>query len=322
MVSSFVHLSAKTLLILLSTLASLGTRTSYAKATPDVKRPITVEAKRINPEAIQDIIYLPGRTETSNLTPIVVETDALVVSCSVVMGSVVAKNTPLCTLRSNDPGFTNKLVPVRAPISGSLSELLVAPGTMVTRGTVIGRLVPEGSARFVVNVPFASAQVVSVNQQGQLEAIDGSPLPLMSDVSKTEGQTSRAQDPMIMRCVAKSPTADPSTATIRTEWAPVGDRSLANIQLARLKLVLASRQGFRLPQRAVRYDGGKPYVRLVQNSVIAHAPVVLGSSDGAEVEILSGLKTGDLFVVRASRYVKSGDIVEVEDAPEAPRAQK
>ena len=290
------------------------------------EQPITVEVTRISPQTTQDILLLPGKTESPSTATIVTDIEAVVTACPAYLGAPLKSQDVICKLRSKDPGFTDREVALRTPVAGAVAELLVAPGGTVTRGTIIAKVVPVGSERFVVHAPFADAQRIKPGQTAVLESLEGQPLAAMNTLTQQGGPSSEQGSPSnpSLRCVAKSPTADPTTATVRTEWAPVEARSglLNHVQLARIRIVTASREAVRIPAAAVRYEGGKPFARLVKDGTIELASLVLGPSDGEMIEVKAGLAAGDMVVVRASRYIKAGDKVTVEDSPQAPRAQK
>lgn len=290
--------------------ATPGAFASPSSPTAEIERTITVEVKRISPQPVQNIILLPGRTETPTSTVVAADIDGFITSCTAFLGAQVKRNATLCALRSNDPGFTDRSIPVTAPVEGAVSELLVAPGSTVTRGTALARIVPKGSERFVVHIPFSQSRTILLGQKGQIETLDGRPV---TTEAKPGG--------LAVRCVAKAPTADSATSTVRTEWVAEGDGQLALLQLARIRIVTAERNVTRVPQRSLRYDSGQPYVRIVKDNTITHAPVTLGPSDGEFVEVLTGVNTGDLVVTRSSGFVKPGDLVTVDDGPQAPQAK-
>lgn len=291
------------------------------------QRTITVEVSRLSPQQTQDILLLPGKTEPTSAATVVTDIEALVTACPAYLGAQLKSQDVICRLRSKDPGFTDREIALRTPVAGAVAELLVAPGGSVTRGTIIAKVVPAGSNRFVVHAPFADAQRINPGQIAILESLEGQPISSLNKVSERVGDSADGAESQwsgALRCVAKSPTADPATATVRTEWAPVEPRSpiLSHVQLARIRIVTASREAMHIPVAAVRYEGGKPFARLVKEGTIELALLVLGPSDGQKIEVKSGLAAGDMIVVRASRYIKAGDKVTVEDDPQAPRAQK
>ena len=66
----------------------------------------------------------------------------------------------------------------------------------------------------------------------------------------------------------------------------------------------------RVPDDALIFRNGKTYAPVVLNDRIHLARVSLGNDDGREVEIASGLSTGDLIAVNVSEGVEEGDPVQ------------
>jgi multidrug efflux pump subunit AcrA (membrane-fusion protein) len=295
-----------------------------AQAADPSKGPITVVVKRVSPQDIREDVLLPGRVETPGSVLVVAEIDGFVTDCPAFLGAQVKKGSALCYLKSADPGFTSERVTVAAPVAGAVAERLVSPGSAVSKGMTIARVVPYGSARFVVDVPFAESSAIEPGVLGQLETLEGNPVVLSAIEPGSSDKSKGAGAGATIRCVAKSPTADPVTATIRTEWVPesVSASGFDAVQLARVRVVKETRTAIVVPQNAVRYQSNKPFVRIVKDGAVALVPVVLGKSDGETVEVSSGLATGDQVIVKASRFAKQGDPVVVEESPQAPRAEK
>lgn len=78
-----------------------------------------------------------------------------------------------------------------------------------------------------------------------------------------------------------------------------------------------------MPQAVLTYIGKSPHVRLIENQkTVKKIEVELGPKRRGMIEILSGLKKGDLVVERSSGFIKDGDEVEVKNLPEVPATKK
>jgi multidrug efflux pump subunit AcrA (membrane-fusion protein) len=271
----------------------------------DKKENVTVVTERANPKEVKDELILPGRINTSRSVDAIAELDGVIQSCAVDLGAQVAVGTKICSVRSSDPGFTSDSIAVLAPVKGAVQDRMVGPGSAVKRGDKIATIIPMGSSRFVVDIPYSQVSELTIGAVARLESLEGKSVAGVEEV----------------KCVALAPSADPVTATIRSEWVPVKGQ-LSGGQVGRIRVVKRSRNIFILPEKAVIYEGNKPFARLVRNEKIELVPLELGPSDGDTVEIVTGIATGDMVVLKASGYVKAGDTVTVENSDAAPRAKR
>jgi HlyD family secretion protein len=84
------------------------------------------------------------------------------------------------------------------------------------------------------------------------------------------------------------------------------------------EIIIRETEGVALPLTAVNSDEDGSSVRKVQSGVVKFANVETGIQDGAYVQILSGLTTGEEVVAKAGAYVRDGDhITPVHDMPAA-----
>jgi RND family efflux transporter MFP subunit len=70
--------------------------------------------------------------------------------------------------------------------------------------------------------------------------------------------------------------------------------------------------GVTIPQNAVRDDGGQKVVFLVKDNRVERHAVKVGTSNGAQTQILAGLVAGDTVVVGGPADLRDGEAVEVK----------
>ena len=66
-----------------------------------------------------------------------------------------------------------------------------------------------------------------------------------------------------------------------------------------------------VPQNAVRDDSGQKIVFLVKGEHVERHAVKVGTTNGAQTQILAGLALGDSVVVGAPANLKDGDAVAI-----------
>jgi HlyD family secretion protein len=115
--------------------------------------------------------------------------------------------------------------------------------------------------------------------------------------------------------VARSAHAeDAQTRTMRTEVdVPNNDKKLVRNMYGRVTILLAegAAGALRIPSTAlVSKEGRKGQIRIVENGRVHIATVEVGTDNGAEVEIVKGLKESDHVIVRTGSSVEEGTAVE------------
>lgn len=75
-----------------------------------------------------------------------------------------------------------------------------------------------------------------------------------------------------------------------------------------------------LPRDALVYRGEQPGVYIIESDAAKFLPVETGITQDDKVEVLNGLKVGDVVITRGSNLIKDGDRVRVQD--QRPPAQQ
>jgi len=112
---------------------------------------------------------------------------------------------------------------------------------------------------------------------------------------------------------------DPSTGTSRLKAIFQNtDNALFPQQFVNCRLLLDVKRGVTLiPAAAVQRGPQGPYVYVVQNGSAAMRPVTTGTSEGADVEVTSGVAPGEMIVSDGQDKLQEGTKVEVHQAAAA-----
>jgi len=204
---------------------------------------------------------------------------------------------------------------IRSPIGGTLTmraERVKIGNTVMPAGGVIAA---SDSALFVIedldslilkiNVPERELAKLSVGQVAEL-SFDAVP-----------GRMFTGKIDLI------SPYVDPTTATfgVRVRVTDTGNL-LRPGMFARVAIVYERKaDALQIPRTALLDDDGPPKVFIVQDGKAAERPVQLGLSNGAWIEVTSGLKDGDQVVVVGQAAVKPGAAVRIVNTPARPAAR-
>ena len=66
-----------------------------------------------------------------------------------------------------------------------------------------------------------------------------------------------------------------------------------------------------IPKSSVRSENGKSYVLLVKDSKVERRGVTLGNDRGSDVEVMAGVNSGDMLVVRGPENLQDGESIKV-----------
>jgi HlyD family secretion protein len=205
---------------------------------------------------------------------------------------------------------------IRSPYTGVVTTRNFFRGDFVRSAGAGGERVPllaverTDIMRVIIQVPERDVPFI---QPGNAARVEVDALPGV--VFQTRG----ADKVEVSRLAASE---DPHTRMMRTEvHIKNPDGKLRRGMFGRV--VLALRPGapdaFRVPSAALsgKAEGGKGLVRLVRDGKAVLAPVLIGTDNGSEVEVLSGLMPGDQVIVRASGPLADGTAVAAADAKSA-----
>lgn len=202
----------------------------------------------------------------------------------------------------------HKYTTISAPFEGVITKRYANAGSMIQAGTAsqsqampVVQLSQNNLLRLILPVPES---VVSHIHTG--ESVDVS----VSSLARTfPGRVARFADKI-----------QPSTRTMDTEVdVPNPTLTLIPGMYAEVKLRLDSRaNALSVPLDAVDRGGASPRVYTVASSGVIHVvPVMVGLENDQRIEVLSGLKEGDVVVVGRRAGLKEGQQVQ----PRSPEAQ-
>ena len=204
---------------------------------------------------------------------------------------------------------------IRSPIAGTVTQRLdvVKVGnTVKPMGEVIesadrALFVVEGldSLMLRINVPERELAKLSVDQVAEL-GFDAVPDRAFAG-----------------KIALISPYVDAATATfpVRIRITDTGGL-LRPGMFARVAIIYERKlDALQIPRTALLDGDGPPKVFVVKDGKAAERPVQLGLSNGAYVEIVSGLKDGDQVVVVGQAAVKPGAAVRIVNTPARPAAR-
>jgi len=184
---------------------------------------------------------------------------------------------------------------VRAPFSGIVSERPASLGDVVAPGTELVTVIDPSSMRLEASVPSDQIQQVGIGATVRF-SIRGVDEDFVGTVDRI------------------SPSADPVTRQVSI-WVSVPNNSgklIAGL-FADGRVDTTTRQGVIVPLSAVDETGPAPMVTRIRDGKADRAVVILGpkTMETEQVEITSGVSSGDLLIVGSAKNIAAGTPVNV-----------
>ena len=197
---------------------------------------------------------------------------------------------------------------VYAPAAGTVSRRLVDPGATVTPATMLLQLVDVDPV--VIMIPVAERETALIRP--------GMPADVRADA--LPGRSFRG----IVTTVSPVLAAATRTADVKVD-VPNPDRALRPGMTARVDLVLVERANVvTVPVDAVLDQSGTRRLFVVEQGVARAREIETGISDGERVEIVRGVRAGELVVIAGQHTLRDGAAVVVPgtggDAQSGPGA--
>ncbi len=193
---------------------------------------------------------------------------------------------------------------VYAPLTGVVARRQLGLGAMASGNTPIVTIVSENP--MVIEAKTSERDIARIRRGAAVKVtIDSLP-----------GQNFSG------RVLRIAPQLDAQTRNGMVEIEiPNRNGALKGEMFARAELNLGSeRNTILLPRDALVYRGEQPGVYMIEADAAKFFPVETGLTQDDKVEVINGLKVGDLVITRGSNLIKDGDRVRVQEQrpPGAP----
>ncbi|MEN9706065.1 MAG: hypothetical protein RLZZ393_1944 [Pseudomonadota bacterium] len=184
-----------------------------------------------------------------------------------------------------------KYTQVVAPDDGVISSRTVSVGQIAQAGAEMLRMVRQGRVEWRAEVPEARLSLVKAGQPVTLTTADG---------SKAEGT---------VRIVAPTVAVNNRTALVYVD-VPAG--AVRPGMFARGSIGVGKGDAILVPVQAVVMQDGYSYVFVLKDrNLVERRMVKVANVQGEDMEILSGVKPGDIVAVKGAGFLKDRDTVQV-----------
>lgn len=267
-----------------------------------------VSLEIIKPQNNNKQILLPVKVEAKIQSIVNADTEGHITRLLKPLGAKVKAGEVVLYIENKDPGFTYAPVPVRAPITGILSQIWITQMSKVNRGEKLFTLIDPNQLKLTGEFPNSDLGAVHSGMLGQLK------------VNSNKSET------FTIRLVGVSPIIDPRTGTASAELEFVPERTTSTTvkkstltlpsigSVGQAQFEVSQGEVLLIPEAALIYRDGKPLVRILQgeNKFIKKG-IELGEQRDATYVVKSGIAKGDKIIVRSSRPLKEGETVQVEN---------
>lgn len=186
---------------------------------------------------------------------------------------------------------------IRSPISGTVTHRWVERGQLVNNAT---------RAFSIANVDRLEARL-GVPEQEAARIREGQPARLLVEGAGEVGTG---------RVARVRPVVDPASGTVQVTVHVDPASALRPGQFVTVEIVTETLSGrITVPRTAVLVDAARPRVFVLRGATVAEREVVLGVSEGNEVEIRQGIASGDTVVTVGQDALRPGNpvrLVEVD----------
>ncbi len=187
-----------------------------------------------------------------------------------------------------------------APIDGAVGEVRITPGTYASPGEVLLTVVDNSHIQVTASLPISDRRFVSLG------------LPASISVTPSPGSTAPAPvltGRVVQIAAGASGSGQVFQATI--DAANTASRAVLPGLQAYVRVSISHAGAVVVPALAVLDLDRDPTVYVVDGGVVHPRNVTLGISDGGFVEILNGVRSGELCVIVGSQLLNDGSQVRV-----------
>lgn len=184
---------------------------------------------------------------------------------------------------------------IRAPISGVVSQRLIKVGNMVNTDQEVFKITDFDPLLAVLHVPEHEMNKLRVGQTSVIQ------------VDAVKGETFTGQ---VLRI---SPVVDPETGTFKVTIAIKDEsRQLKPGMFGRVRIVYDTRDNaLMIPKEAVMNEDGVSSVYVLNDQLVFRRNIQTGYVNGANIEVIEGLKDGDSVVTIGQSSLQDSAMVQV-----------
>ena len=257
---------------------------------------IPIRAMRVEPRSISRTLDYASNIEAWDRAEVFPKVSGKILEKLKEDGSPITKGETIAYIDRDEVGFKFEKAPVESPLSGIIGRVYVDRGTNVTPHTAVAVVVDIDRVKVHLDVPEKYLPQISIGQQARVR-VEAYPNEVFT------GTVTRI-----------SPVVETETRTAPIEISIDNNgHRLKPGMFASIQLVLETRKNVpSVMKEAVIGREPSTYVFVVNDGVAHMRDVTLGIGENDRIEVLKGLKAGDLVAVMGQERLHDGAAVSVE----------
>ncbi|MDD7415915.1 MAG: efflux RND transporter periplasmic adaptor subunit [Treponemataceae bacterium] len=255
---------------------------------------ITVSAKQIERETIQNTVKLTGNVSSVSEISIYPDTSGKITSIVKNLGDFVSKGETIAFIDPSKPGSAYVASPVKAAISGTIIDLPVSLGDTVSNSTSIATV---GSLSDLQLKVYVAEKYSAYLKEGMSAYVSVSSIP---------------NEKFMATAMKISPVVNKSNRTIEVDLKFARyDKRIKPGMFASVELVIQEEKNtFVVPKDCISNFNGKETVLVINADGIAErAEIETGIGNDLDVQVKDGLKEGDKVIIAGS--ATAGSVVRI-----------
>ncbi len=276
----------------------LSCRPENASATTEDEEVVfAVSAYQVSKTSLDDYLEFGGDVVASSSVDILPDSSGKLSRIYVSVGDYVRRDQLLAEIDPSRPGMTYSTSPIYAPTSGTISNFPFSVGSTVAPSMSVGKISSTGMLEIQAAVAERFVSRVALGQKAELR-LDAWP----SDI-------------FMATITEVSPVLDAATRTMAVKLIPedVTGEKIKPGMYSRIKLITEEKEDvFVVPYHSLIIRDDEAFAFIVQtDETVIQQKVILGLRVDDQVEVIDGLKEGDLVVTRGQTLLNDGTKVSV-----------
>lgn len=268
-----------------------------APAFAKKKKTKSVFVKKVEMSEVFDTYTYPAKVVPKVNALVLSESQGVVKKLHRRIGQRVKAKQRVVTIKHTDPVFKYRPMTLRAPVAGVISRVLVNEGSLVGKGEKLLMITDPDKSKILIEITAKDLGYIKMNMDGHLTI---------------KGIDKKIQ----VKVLGISPFVDPATGTASAELEVKDKSSVPLGSLGKVSFKSNIHQGILLPESTLVYQGRKTYLRTInKENIVSKVEITTGPKRRDSVEILKGIKPGDIVVERSSGFLADGIKVEVKNLP-------
>lgn len=264
----------------------------------EVQTVFAVYAMKAKPSTLDDYLEFGGNVQAASSVDIYPDVQSGKISRILVkVGEKVQKDQVLAEVDSSRPGMDYKVSPVKAPVSGTVTSLPINVGSTVAASMPIGKISSTGKLEIKTNVAERFISRIALYQRAELtfDAFPGEKFPAtVVEIDPVLDTTSRTLGIKLIQ--------EPSDSRLRAGM------------YARIKLVTDTKSNtIVIPHNVIVTRNNKDiiYVLNPTENTVSVREVKKGIRVDDRQEVVSGIESGDIIIVKGQALLSEGAKVNV-----------